>query len=424
MGAASVPIAAQSEASAATVTVTNCQDSGPGSLRDAVARAASGDTIDMSTLACREIQLTSGAIEVAQHRLFLSGGHPGLMKIDAGRRSRVFWHSGRGILRFTRINIANGRSLEGGCLFSMGKVELLASKVHGCRASQAEPGDGRGGGIYADTVRLDHSWVTGNAAAVLAGGVYATSGLTATRSRISNNRAGTRAALWVRSGKTSLLYSAIEGNQGNTIIEVFGELNIANSTISGNTGDRQGWPTIGANGGAGGAPLALINSTISGNVSGSGTVALGGDGPKTIVNSTIAFNRVIVCDELDGNNATVVLGQGATPLDSTIISNNSCNGNPYDSVRAQFDSQPATLVGANNLITTPAQLQLPADTISADPRLLLLADNGGPANTHALRADSPAIDAGNNEAGLAYDERGPGFPRVKGTRADIGAFER
>jgi hypothetical protein len=30
---------------------------------------------------------------------------------------------------------------------------------------------------------------------------------------------------------------------------------------------------------------------------------------------------------------------------------------------------------------------------------------------------------GNNVAGLNYDQRGPGFPRVKGPRADIGAFE-
>jgi len=37
---------------------------------------------------------------------------------------------------------------------------------------------------------------------------------------------------------------------------------------------------------------------------------------------------------------------------------------------------------------------------------------------------SPAIDRGNNEAGLLYDQRGIGFPRVKGVGADIGAYER
>jgi hypothetical protein len=36
---------------------------------------------------------------------------------------------------------------------------------------------------------------------------------------------------------------------------------------------------------------------------------------------------------------------------------------------------------------------------------------------------SPAIDAGNNTDGLAYDQRGAGFPRTSGSSADIGAFE-
>jgi len=49
--------------------VTNCDDSGVGSLRyavDAVNGAVSGDTIDMSTLACGTITLSTGAIVVGQ----------------------------------------------------------------------------------------------------------------------------------------------------------------------------------------------------------------------------------------------------------------------------------------------------------------------------------------------------------------------
>jgi len=53
----------------------------------------------------------------------------------------------------------------------------------------------------------------------------------------------------------------------------------------------------------------------------------------------------------------------------------------------------------------------PADTIRFDPMLAPLADNGGRTWTHALLDGSPAIDDGNNEAGLLYDQRGPGFPR-------------
>jgi hypothetical protein len=64
-----------------------------------------------------------------------------------------------------------------------------------------------------------------------------------------------------------------------------------------------------------------------------------------------------------------------------------------------------------------------ADTIKAAPMLLPLADNGGPTRTHALAAGSPAIDAGNNLAGLVTDQRGSPFVRVAGAAPDIGAFE-
>ena len=43
--------------------------------------------------------------------------------------------------------------------------------------------------------------------------------------------------------------------------------------------------------------------------------------------------------------------------------------------------------------------------------------------THALRATSPALDAGNDSVGLSTDQRGAGFPRRLGAAPDIGAFE-
>ena len=61
-------------------------------------------------------------------------------------------------------------------------------------------------------------------------------------------------------------------------------------------------------------------------------------------------------------------------------------------------------------------------------RLGLLRDNGGPAETEALLAGSPAIDGGNpagctDLAGnlLTTDERGVSRPQPSGGRCDIGA---
>ena len=71
-----------------------------------------------------------------------------------------------------------------------------------------------------------------------------------------------------------------------------------------------------------------------------------------------------------------------------------------------------TISGANNL------------PFGADLKLAALAYNGGPTQTHALLADSAAIDLGSNPApSLSFDQRGSGFPRTWSAAPDIGAFE-
>lgn len=82
-----------------------------------------------------------------------------------------------------------------------------------------------------------------------------------------------------------------------------------------------------------------------------------------------------------------------------------------------------SITGSNNLIFDAGQLVLPSDTLSADPLLAALADNGGPTRTHALLSDSPALDAGNNSSNLMYDQRGEGFLRAVGSGVDMGAIE-
>jgi hypothetical protein len=60
-----------------------------------------------------------------------------------------------------------------------------------------------------------------------------------------------------------------------------------------------------------------------------------------------------------------------------------------------------------------------------DPMLGPLANNGGPTPTMLPQPGSPAINNGITAyaAGLNYDQRGPGFPRVTGAAVDIGAVE-
>jgi hypothetical protein len=132
--------------------------------------------------------------------------------------------------------------------------------------------------------------------------------------------------------------------------------------------------------------------------------------PLNLGNSTIAFNSAS-----DGCGGLSIAGSANSQ--STIVANNFGAGGSNDDVCGN-----GTLIGANNLIVASA-LALPGDTISADPMLDPLADNGDATLTHALHAGSPAIDTGNNVAALDFDQRSEGFPRVTGAAADIGAFE-
>lgn len=412
-----------------TLAVANCNDSGPGSLRATVAAAASGDVIDMRALACREIDLTSGAIEIAQDDLSFVGGPPALMKVDAGRNSSVFRHSGRGTLYFKRMNIARGiRSSDtdprGGCIYSAGNVELVNSIVHGCRTRGIRGVIyGFGGGIYAKgSVKLVYSRVVYNIVRQGYGGaIYAGGGLAAFHSRICRNQVTGGVGIALSFRGLFARYTTVCDNKGGGIWAQDGSIVIANSTVSGNVGSNIVFLSA-VNTGS----TSILNSTISGNTDTYGTpiLDLQRNSSKSISNSTIAFNQQLErCGPASGT--VRVMGPEPALLDSTIVSNNLCNGAPGYGV-TRLAGTNTMLVGADNLVTGPESpdLPLPPGTIFADPQLAVLADNGGPTLTHALPDGSLAIDAGNNEAGLQSDQRGPCYPRVRGSQADIGAYER
>jgi len=173
--------------------------------------------------------------------------------------------------------------------------------------------------------------------------------------------------------------------------------------------------------------IRLRNSTVSGNsVSHSppapelysyarGGGVFGYAGTLDLQNSTIAFNTADSGGGIYQNRAQSVSAE------STIVSNNT-----FESGGSDFDvGEAISVTGANNLVTSASgDLTLPGGTLSADPKLAALDDNGGPTLTHALRSDSPAINAGNNLAGFHFDQRGHGFPRKVGRATDIGAFEK
>src|SRR5262249_44184092 len=75
-------------ASADLITVTNTNDSGPGSLRDALAIANDGDTIDATGIS-GTITLTSGELLV-DTSVTINGAGADVLAVDGGMVSRGF----------------------------------------------------------------------------------------------------------------------------------------------------------------------------------------------------------------------------------------------------------------------------------------------------------------------------------------------
>jgi len=92
-----------------TITVTNNNDSGPGSLRNAIASAASGDTIQFaSSLANKTITLTTGQL-VINKNLTIEAGKAGQLTISGNNTSRVILTKEWTKVTLKNLIIANGR---------------------------------------------------------------------------------------------------------------------------------------------------------------------------------------------------------------------------------------------------------------------------------------------------------------------------
>lgn len=194
--------------------------------------------------------------------------------------------------------------------------------------------------------------------------------------------------------------------------------------------------TLSSNNGAAGAGgginnlgwLAATNCTISRNVanSGAGGIYVGDAAIAILQSCTVSSNSTHF---LTSPGGILAIG-GAVSLQGTIVARNFGAGPTDVETRSGglFSSGDFNLIGNTNGMTTTGVTT--HNIYGQDPLLGPLAYNGGPTPTHALRFDSPAIDAGRS-SGLTMDQRGlprviddPGAPNAEGgDGSDIGAFE-
>jgi hypothetical protein len=225
---------------AATITVTNTNDSDVGSLRQAIADANDGDTIRFGITGT--ITLTTGELLVDK-RVTISGPGAASLTVDGNAAGRVFHVSSGVTAAIAALTITNGDAQD--------------------------DAPSTGGGIYNDhaTLALDNCTVSGNYAGYGGGGVHNRSGtLTVTNSTFSGN--GAAAPYSVGSGG-GILTDGYDGNATLTVI---------NSTFSGNLARYAGGGIYND----GGATLTVNNSTFSGNLDDYGGSGIFNRGSMTI----------------------------------------------------------------------------------------------------------------------------------------------
>lgn len=207
---------------------------------------------------------------------------------------------------------------------------------------------------------------------------------------------------------------------------------LTNSTVGGNStagSDADG-------GGIWGLTVTLTNSTVSGNSTAGGIADGGGifGNTVTLTNSTVSGNSTA---------GSFSEGGGIFGFTSVTLTNSIVLGN--DSAQTALEETSRTVIANGlNIVGTGNDTNGSDGVINADPTNVfaqtvdigggvlagVLANNGGPVQTIALKADAtnPALDASNTSAppldangNARFDQ--PGVDNLNGSAADLGAAE-
>ncbi|HJU92491.1 MAG TPA: Ig-like domain repeat protein [Pyrinomonadaceae bacterium] len=472
--------------------VANSLDAGAGSLRQAIADACAGSTITFNMASVTSpITLTTAELAINKD-LTITG--PGAAALTIERSSaqatphfRIF-NVTSGTVSISGLTLTNGRAPDGvptagfgtqggsgggirssATSLTLSDVHLINNRAGNGTASATIPGEGgEGGAVYSEfgSLSMANSTITGNsggnggfngfgiggANGGSGGGIYKENGaLTLTNVTITNNTAGNSSEPNATAGHgggiytntnvtTTLTNCSVSNNSagdalGTNGLPGFGGginndglMTVISSTISGNTSDSSGGGFLSR------VLLTVINSTISGNSAPTGG-GINNDVPSllSLTNSTITNNTAL------GGAGILNFNPNASAR-NTIIA-----GNVGQDASGTFVSLGNNIIGIS---TTGFVNGVNGDKVGTQESplnagLAPLANNGGPTQTHALLATSPALDAGNNcvlnnscfpgigvPLTLTTDQRGAGFPRAAdsadadGTQTvDIGAFE-
>lgn len=375
----SAPVVAHAASYVPPIQVSDCTTES--ALTSALTNAHSGDTIQFVCDGTIPITSTIGinktvAITAKGHNVTLDAG---------GNNNRIF-------------TVATDATSTGPIAFSVTYLKLANGNAGTGRGGAIwVPDTNSGGGLYAASVGADHDTFTSNSASE--GGAIATNfgNLTVTNSTFSGNH-------------------ATNGNGGAIgDDEVPGPNNAPNyysATLTADTFDSNtATGTGGAIGLGSNSPATITSSTLAGN-----SAVLGGGAILTFGTATLLFNTI-------ANNTG---GGGAISDSSSPVSGNYLmRGNILDNATNCSRTDTWTDDGYNLQKAANSDCGFGPGTLTGNPFLGPLQDNGGPTKTMALGSGSQADNLGKvcqdlSNTQIATDQRGLPRPTV----CDAGAFQR
>jgi hypothetical protein len=434
----------------ATITVTNESDSGPGSLREAISDASAGETI---AVPAGTYTLTSGELVIAKS-LTIAGSGAGSTIVRAGGASRVFNVSGSGNeVTISGLTIREGAvekldgTAHGGGVFNEDASLTLENVVVRDNHADANGTSGEfggiadGGGIYnlGGTVDLRDSTVLANVASAVGGtgkaggiafggGLWSEGAFTIESSTFAENSAdahgGEGAPNEEQSGGIADgggVYAYVDGGSASAATAITANGNEANASagIGGKNGGiaEGGGLDISTNSSA----LAISNATVTANAARAAGAMAGNALGGGIFDEAVSATITLANADLNANTAEGSGGGGdlyavaGTQAKNTIVSGGI--GPPGTENCAGTDES----LGHNIDSSNQCGFHAAGDLDDTDPLVGPLQDNGGPVETEALPADSPAVNAATNSGCPKTDARG--VARPQGPACDIGAFE-
>jgi PKD repeat protein len=374
---------------AATITVINTSDSGPGSLRQAAANATSGDIIDFSPSLLSggnaTILLTSGEINFGNKAITINGSlttsATDTLFISGNNSSRIFYFDGAGkvVLDGVVLIDGNGVGLNSGTGGAVNYREGTDT-LHIRNAIIKNNSAAKGGGVSSSSissssfVTVSNSTFSGNVATGAGGGIH--------------SEAELNSSVTVSYSTFSADTAQVGGGVYSTSVSGSSFVTINNSTFSGNQVDFDGGGVLSISSSSS-SIVTVSNSTFIGN-----TFTTSGGAGGGIFSST-PFPQV----------SSVVVGSSIM-FNSDVMSNytNTIVSNGYNILELTFYTG---TVGTDQTGVTQPQLNLQP-----------LAYNGGATQTMLPGAGSFVIDMGNPND-LSNAQNGP----ITGGIRDVGAAE-